>query len=72
MSNCDAGLINSFINPVGSSEVKWPFKVVPHCAKMTEPLCTSQSLDVGHRGKGVSLGTAASPVAQEHLQGDDI
>lgn len=72
MSNCDAGLINSFINPVGSSEVKWPFKVVPHCAEMTEPLYISQSLDVGHRRKGVSLGRAVSPVAQEHLQGDDI
>lgn len=66
--DCDAGLINSFINPVGSSEVKWPFKVVSHCAEMTEPLYTSQSLDVGHRGKGSLTCSTGTPSRGWHLK----
>lgn len=48
---------------MGSSEGQWPFKVVPHYAEMSE------SLDVGHPRKGVSLGKAATTAAQERLQG---
>lgn len=58
-------------NPIGSSELPWPFRVIPNWSKQVRPwsLQTDKSLDMGHSKEGaMTLGKVTFFNRREYLE----